>query len=578
MGTESTIEHLAETPFRAEDTAGSKVAKAAARTRAVEKIRSELNVEKWPAMWQPAKSKNRPTLRTMEREITATDGTRIVSRVEVGYTQLGTLTTEEQKMLYVLIKLWEDSGKPNTQVFFSSRELARMLKKKGWGTNVIQAITKSLRKLRTIPIEWINSYHDRTNNGDVLVDRRPFTLLGELRVVERKHDGAVNSSQGYFKFDDHILTNLQLNYTKPVCIEEFFKLKSEVAQLIYSHVDLMLFDKSKYERRSRELFNDLGLKNHEYTHMYERKRAIERALKELEGIRLSSGVLKSATIEKTNDGKDYKVAFSKGAAARIEVGVESAPELIPPSVVINEYFAQKDSLQMQGEELVAEFYKRFHNVLNRGADSKQVAQAISLIVHHGFEAAQFIIEYSWKAAQETNYQPQTFGGILQYTSRALAEYDRLKAARERINTRIPAMPAEQPQNNPQAIAALERLSEEERTMLHDRVKTNLFERYSFIARHAADKSMVVEAMIHGGMLQELERQLLPAESMAIDNPVAADEVTPASTPVPLSEHQDGAPATDGLPTQAADGIETTPSEEVADIINAPATDENSHND
>ena len=49
----------------------------------------------------------------MERETTAHDGNRIVSRVEVGYTQLGTLTTEEQKMLYVLIKLWEEAGKPD---------------------------------------------------------------------------------------------------------------------------------------------------------------------------------------------------------------------------------------------------------------------------------------------------------------------------------------------------------------------------------------------------------------------------------------------------------------------------------
>ena len=53
---------------------------------------------------------NKPTLRVMKREVTAADGSRVVSRVEVGYTQLGTLSTEEQKMLYVLIKLWEDDG------------------------------------------------------------------------------------------------------------------------------------------------------------------------------------------------------------------------------------------------------------------------------------------------------------------------------------------------------------------------------------------------------------------------------------------------------------------------------------
>src|SRR5437868_5937472 len=149
-------------------------------------------------------------------------------------------------------------------------------------------LSKSASRARTEKIrsEWINSYFDRALNGGVLIDRRPFTILADLRIVERRQDGAVNTSLGYFRFDDHLLSNLQLNYTKPVCIEEFFKLRSEIAQLVYSHVDLILFDKSRYERRSRELFDDLGLKNAEYTHMYERKRALDKSLKELDGIRL----------------------------------------------------------------------------------------------------------------------------------------------------------------------------------------------------------------------------------------------------------------------------------------------------
>lgn len=405
----------------------SSAARPAAKVRVVEKIRSELNIEKWPAIWQPAKSKNKPSVRVMEREVTAPDGNRIVSRVEVGYTQLGTLSTEEQKMLYVLIRLWEDSGKPDTQVFFSSRGLARMLKKKGWGTNVIQAITKSLRKLRTIPIEWINSYYDQTKQGAVVVDRRPFTLLGDLRVVERRQDGAVNSSLGYFKFDDHVLTNLQLNYTKPVCIEEFFKLKSEIAQLIYSHIDLMLFDKARYERRTRELFDDLGLKNAEYNHMYERRRAIEKALKELVGIRLSSGVLKGADIEKTSDGKDYKVWFSKTAvASRLEVAPsEKLPAEAPAGVVINHYGKEKDAATLQAEELVCEFYRLFHGVQTHYPQSKETAQALSLITQHGLLKSRHVVQFARAVVATSGYAPQTFGGILQYTSRALADFDRM---------------------------------------------------------------------------------------------------------------------------------------------------------
>ena len=179
-----------------------------------------------------------------------------------------------------------------------------------------------------------------TMNGAVLTNRRPFTILGDLRIVERRQDGAVNSSLGYFRFDDRILSNLQLNYTKPVCIEEFFKLKSEIAQLVYTHIDLMLFDKTKYERRTRDLFEDLGLKNSEYTHMYERRRALERALKELEGIRLSSGTLQSAIIEKTKDRKDYKVGFHKGA--RVDLVAEQVESTTaqshPDPVVINHYY------------------------------------------------------------------------------------------------------------------------------------------------------------------------------------------------------------------------------------------------
>ena len=41
-------------------------------------------------------------------------------------------------MLYVLIKLWEETGKPDTQVFFSSRGLARALK------NILQRMHQAL--------------------------------------------------------------------------------------------------------------------------------------------------------------------------------------------------------------------------------------------------------------------------------------------------------------------------------------------------------------------------------------------------------------------------------------------------
>ncbi len=489
------------------------VARAVARAGMVEKIRSELNIEKWPAIWQPAKSKNKPALRSMEREVTAEDGSRMVSRVEVGYTQLGTLSTEEQKLLYVLIKLWEDAGKPDVQVFFSTRGLARMLKKNGWGTNVIQSITKSLRKLRTIPIEWINSYFDRTETGAVVVDRRPFSILGDLRIVERRQDGAVNTSLGYFKFDDHILSNLQRNYTKPVCIEEFFKLKSEIAQLVYTHIDLMLSDKTKYERKSRALFDDLGLKNPEYNHMYERKRALEKAVAELQGIRISSGVIRSATVEKTKDGKDYKISFEK--ATRAETTEAMLAATVPAPVVINDYSKQRDPLTAEAEKVVRYFHKIFHDVDTHVLQSKEVDQALSLIAQHGLEACLHVIEFARSEAERTNYSIQHFGAVLSYASRAVTERNR-RRQHPAPTSHPSARPAQQgePQDQKRGEFRLAFLTKEQSQARLERAKAELQAHNPFLGRHWKDGSETYDKMIRARVIRVLAAEcmdLLPVD-------------------------------------------------------------------
>jgi hypothetical protein len=490
------------------------VAKASSRARLVEKIRSELNIEKWPAIWQPAKSKNKPALRSMEREVSGEDGSRMVSRVEVGYTQLGTLTTEEQKLLYVLIQLWEAADKPNVQVFFSTRGLARSLRKKGWGTNVIQSITKSLRKLRTIPVEWINSYFDQTETGAVVVDRRPFSILSDLRIVERHQDGAVNSSLGYFKFDDHILSNLQLNFTKPVCIEEFFKLKSEIAQLVYSHIDLMLADKTRYERKSRELFDDLGLKNPEYNHMYERKRALEKAVRELQGIRISTGTLRVATVEKTKDGKDYKVCFQKTAPAEITAERIEATAL-SDQVVINNYSKSKDSQTLQAEELVKHFHRTFHGVSSHAPQSKETDQALALVTQYGLEKSQRIVDFARDQAASTNYRIQHFGAVLSYTSRALAEIDRQdhQAPASPVSSAVAQPPSPRYSRGERRLFAL---TKEQHDLRFEKTKIVLLRENRFLAERQDRAGSILSQMVRARMIRDLEQEpmeLMPLECM-----------------------------------------------------------------
>ena len=122
----------------------------------------------------------------------------------------------------------------------------------------------------------------------------------------------VNKEVGYFKFNDFALKNLLSNHTKPVLFDTVLGFRSEIAQMLYTYLDLILADKTHFERRSFELFGDLGLRGRAYRNVSNRKQILDRALKELEGVPLSTGMINLAALERTKDNKDYKVVFKKG--------------------------------------------------------------------------------------------------------------------------------------------------------------------------------------------------------------------------------------------------------------------------
>src|SRR5258708_31709346 len=186
------------------------------QTRALEKIRPELNIEKW-SIWQPAKSKSQPRARVIEREVTSSSGDKVRARLKVGYTDQGALSSEDQKTYYALVKHWEDRGRPDQYTAFSLRRISRLLKKK-WGTNVIDSMTESLMRLRGTLLVWENSYYDgATKETAELIET--FNILADLKIVRRKIDGVVNREVGYFRFNDLTLRNLQTNHTKPVLFD-----------------------------------------------------------------------------------------------------------------------------------------------------------------------------------------------------------------------------------------------------------------------------------------------------------------------------------------------------------------------
>lgn len=409
----------------------------------LEKIRPELNLEKW-SVWQPASSQASLKTKALKREITLPDGSKLIAEVKIAPSTMGAITTEDQKTFYVLIKCWEDNGRTSTYTYFSLRGLAKLLKK-GWGTNTSERLNQSLDRLYGASFFWKNSYYDSTT-GKTLESVERFRILDTLKTVKTKTDGVVNKEEGYFRFNDFILKNLQANHTKPLLLDVVLNFSSEVAQILYVHLDLILADKTAYERRTKELFDDLGLDGKEYKYPSARKRILERAIKELNGVPLTTGAIASITIEETQDKKDYKIVVHKtkqSSAKRTKSSVNADPVKNndtlesrgvgnpEPAAPILTTTPASSIEQQHADELLQHFNQVFFKTSeSKYTRTKHRDLATSLVAQHGLELTKYIVDFAHAEAQKTKFNIATFGGITQYIDRAVEDYDRHRKEKE----------------------------------------------------------------------------------------------------------------------------------------------------
>ncbi len=276
-----------------------------------EVVRQELNIEKWPIF---TTSSFRGKSREISREVILENGDKVKRKVVIGRTkegEIGVLRLQDYKVFCVLTKLWEEAKKPvNEKVTFTLYELAELLELQ-WGGKTHKGLYRSLERLKTIPIIWEDSFYQKeTEKIETLVTY--FNLLDDLLIFERRKDtkkGQIYFSLSRFKFNSKIISNLLHNYTKPVYLDVIIRFKKEISVLLYRYIDLIMADKNFYERKTEELFKDLDLG--EYDYPSKRKQLLDPALRELEGVELTTGVLDYAKLEKTIDGKDWKAVFKK---------------------------------------------------------------------------------------------------------------------------------------------------------------------------------------------------------------------------------------------------------------------------
>jgi hypothetical protein len=386
-----------------------------------ERIRPELNIEKW-SIWQPANARNQELEeRVITRVFSPPDGTKVIGKLTIAPTTKGDLTTEDQKVYYGLVKLWEEKGRPDSFTPFSLRRLAKILKR-SWNPKTKDSLEKSLVRLRGTLFVWEKAFEDGTKKQRLAL-LSPFNILNDLKILHRESDGHITVEGGYFRFDESILRNLAANYTKPVLFDVILSFKSDLAQILYTYLDLILSDKTVYERRTKELFEDLGLNRKGYRYPSKRKEQLVPALKELEGKPLTTGIITKAVLEKTKDDEDYKLVVCKAQGlAAIPATLESEQVLPLPT---------KAAANPEAEKLVGYFYFLFHKAREFHPTGKALEQATSLIARHGEKKARHIVEVAHRRSTETKFKIATFGGIIQYETDALQDYDKVEHERRK---------------------------------------------------------------------------------------------------------------------------------------------------
>jgi hypothetical protein len=378
------------------------------------RVSVERTLDSWP-LWVPADSRTKAVTRYIERKTNLPDGTVGTSSVYVdAIPRFGLLTTEDQKVLYALLKLWEDAGRPEI-LYFSLRQLALTLKR-SWGKQQREDLKRSLDRLASTSLTWDQAFYDSRTKKFLSVEDK-FRIIDRLRVVHRS-DSKTTKTDCEVQFHEITLANLRNFHTRPVLLDTVLSFESGVAQLLYRYADPLLFAVPKITRKSVGLFADLGLDAPSYRKKAERRRLLERALKELDGALLSDESVLRCSLGEAKDG-DILVSFEKTLTPKAKTAKpeRQSPPMLP---------AAKD----EADVLVRFFHHIFFNLRESQVSpgAKELTQARSLVKKHGLEAARHVVEFALVEAKRSNFVIASFGGILQYTDRALAALGALQAA------------------------------------------------------------------------------------------------------------------------------------------------------
>lgn len=373
-------------------------------------VRKELNFD-FGQFFYPQEKRKIFETRYFCSEIEAESGNKkLVEAIVLPHPRLGTLTTFDERVFYVLIEMWSQQGKP-AKTYFSEREIVRRLGIK-WGNNTAKAVDNALYRLRGIIIEWKGSFFSKKEQRYMTI-KNPFNILSHLEILSTK-DRHISRQLGTFTFNDRVIENLDSFHSRPLHLDTVLSFKSPLAQALYIHVDRLLYYSNRYHRKtSKLLLEDLQLLGKRYRYPANRRDELNKVRAEILG-KPTSGkeayFIDDFTLEKGTD--DYILHVGRTGNCRGKNGktiaIPAVKRDLNPSATKNQ--PQRSPARSEAHQLV----ELFHQTYGRSAATQlksDVKTATQIIAEYGNQQAINLVRQSKTKAQKTNYNPQSLRGI-----------------------------------------------------------------------------------------------------------------------------------------------------------------------
>jgi hypothetical protein len=365
--------------------------------------------------------------------------------------------------------------------------------------------------------------HYKATDGTERTLEAGFTRYSVIFTGERLPDGTTADAV-YLLLNAPYWEVLNHAPTRPLDYD-YLKALPPAAQRCYEILSYKLFTALKYRHPHAQLLYS------EYCTFSAQQRYadydhVKKQMYKVHKPHLTSGYLAKVRYEATQDGEghpDWVMYYVPGPKAKAEYTALNGRSTSPPTgtrrredrgkETATPSPAAEEALTTQAQALVQSFHQRFHGTPDVVPSAKELTQARTLIKRYGLDQARHLVDFSSTAAQETDYRPQTFGGILQYTARARSAYAQ---AHERA-------------------AAAERAREERRRAQADEQLRQQYEAYraTRLAELRATTPPDALAAIEEDAAAQFDRDPPPAfgrdllRRLAIDNAVAAHFQLPA---------------------------------------------------